>query len=381
MGPFATHRLLVRIALSAAHIFAWLFIFQYFYYISDAYVPALVSTVVSYALAQILATMLTPLTAARLRKGIRGLLVNALLALSAAFAVLSAAFSGSLGSIQLGIVAFALCMGIYRAFYWIPYELVSKKFSISSTSEILLALTPAVAGYLISLTPSAPVYVLAIASIISLSAIIPVYAFRNMHEGFSWGYRETFHHLFTRSHRIPLLQAVCNGFEGATLLLLWPVAMFVLLDWSYFAVGLVLSATYMCTIVASMFMHPVHKRIQGPVMRSVLTASGWLLRGTVAAPFTIVLVDTYYQSGSGISQRGVDVITAEQAADSNSYIDEFTALKDMGQGIGRILFCVLIVLFAGAFTFATIAILMFCIAALVAVFSIMVSRSSAKSAY
>ncbi len=86
MGPFATHRLLVRIALSAAHIFAWLFIFQYFYYISDAYVPALVSTVVSYALAQILATMLTPLTAARLRKGIRGLLVNALLALSAAFA-------------------------------------------------------------------------------------------------------------------------------------------------------------------------------------------------------------------------------------------------------------------------------------------------------
>lgn len=380
MGPLAWHRFIVRVALSAAHIFAWLFIFQYFYVVSGVHVHALSATALSYALAQIVAVLLTPLTARRLRRGIRGMIVNALLALSAAFAILATAFSGALGSVQLGIVLFALAMGVYRALYWVPYELAAKKFSESSVSETILALVPAVAGFALSLSSVAPLYILSLASILALVAIIPVYECKNTHEGFSWKYRETFHHLFTKSHRAPLIQAVCNGFEGATLLLLWPIAIFVLLGWSFFALGLVLSATYMCTIVARMFIHPVKKHMQSPVMLSVLTASGWMLRGTVAAPVSIVLVDTYYHSGSGISQRGVDSLTAEQSADSNTYIDEFTALKDMGLGIGRLLFCILIALLASFMAFANLALVMFGIAALMAVFSIISARSAHRRA-
>lgn len=381
MGPFSTHRFLTRVALSSAHIFAWLFVFQYFFVVTNSLLQSLVAAALSYALAQTIAVLLTPFTARRLRHGIRGMLVNALLALSAAFAVLAIAFSGELGSIPVGIVVFAICMGLYRSLYWIPYELASKKYSESKWSELLLALVPAIAGYAISHSAAAPLYVLAFASLVALVAIIPVYSFKNTHEGFSWKYRETFRHLFTKAHRLPLLQAICNGFEGATLLLLWPIAVFVLLDWSYFALGLVLSATYVCTIVARMFIHPVHKRMQTPILLSILTVSGWMLRGTVAAPISIVLVDTYYQSGSGISQRGVDMLTSEQSADSNSYIDEFTALKDMGQGIGRILFCLLLFVLASFFSFASLALVLFGAAALVAVLSITISRTAAKHAF
>ncbi len=381
MGPFATHRFLTRTALSAAHVFAWLFIFQYFFVVSHSVLQALVTTAFSYALAQTTAVLLTPYSAKRLRRGVRGMLVNALLALSASFAILAAGFAGSLGSIPFAIISFAICMGLYRALYWIPYELASKKYASKATTDMFLALVPAAAGYAISLSAFAPLLVLVAASGILLVAIVPIYAMKNTHEGFSWKYRETFHHLFTRSHRLPLIQALCNGFEGATLLLLWPIAVLVLLKWSYFALGLVLSATYMSTIAARMFMNPVHKHMQKPILMSVLSVSGWLLRGTVAAPLSIVLVDTYYQSSSGITQRGVDQLTSEQSADSNTYIDEFTALKDMGQGIGRIVFCLTLFVLSLFLTFAVLALVLFAAAACVAVLSIIVSKKSSKRAF
>ncbi len=381
MGPFSTHRFLMRAALSAAHIFAWLFVFQYFFVVSGDMVYSLVSLALSYATAQIVAILLTPLTARRVRHGIRGMLVNALLSLSAAFAILAASFSGFLGSVPLGIVCFAVCMGLYRALYWIPYELASKKYPSTRVLEIVLALIPAVSGYVMTLSSSAPLLVLSIASFVSLIAIIPVYAIKNTQEGFSWHYRNTFRHLFTRTHRQPLLQALCNGFEGAALLVLWPAAVLVLLNWSYVALGLVLSATAMCTLAARLFIKPLDARMQSPIVLSALTFSGWILRGTVAAPFSIVLVDTYYRSGSGISQRGVDLITSEQTADSNSYIDEFTALKDMGQGIGRVLFCLLLFVLSPLFSFAVLALVLFAAAAIVAVLSIMISHTISKHAF
>lgn len=381
MGPFATHRFLTRTALSAAHIFAWLFIFQYFFVFSGSLRDSLVATAVSYALTQVVSILVTPYTARRLRHGIRGMLVNALLSLSAAYAFLAVAFLGLLGSIPVGILIFAVCMGMYRALYWIPYELASKKHPTSQWMELVLAFVPAFSGFAMTLSSSAPIIVLSAASFVTLLAILPLYAFKNTQEGFSWKYRETFRHLFTASHRKPLVQAICNGFEGAALLLLWPIAMLVLLHWSYALLGLVLSATYVGTFLARRFLKNVHRHTETPIVRSVLTVSGWALRGTIAAPISIVLVDTYYQSASGISQRGVDLLTSEQSADSNSYIDEFTALKDMGQGIGRVIFCLTLFLMAPFFSFATLALVLFGITAFVAVCSILIPQRAVKHAF
>jgi hypothetical protein len=125
----------------------------------------------------------------------------------------------------------------------------------------------------------------------------------------------------------------------------------------------------------------LHPHVQTPVIHSVLTVTGWMLRGTVAAPIALVLVDTYYQSGSGVAQRGVDLLTSEQTADSNSYVDEFTALKDMGQGIGRVIFCVGVVFFATYLSFALLSLTMFVLAGAVAVISIALTRHAVRHAY
>lgn len=381
MGPFASHRFLTRVALSGAHTLAWLFIFQYFYVFSGSLVRSLTGVALTYALTQTIGVLCTPLFARRLRRGVRGMLVNALLYVASAFAILAAGFSGVLGSIGAGVLFFSIAMGLYRALYWIPYEIASHARARGGMTEIVVSLVPALAGWYVSTSPQAPVVALALASVLSLLAIVPLYFIRNTQEGFSWRYRETFHNLFKRSHRVPLIQAVLNGFEGAALLLLWPIAMLVLLGWSYASLGVVLSITFLATMLVRHFIGGTTRTFRSPVLLSVLTVSGWFLRGTVAAPFSMVLVDTYFQSGSGVTTRGIDLLTAEQSADSNSYVDEFTALKEMGQGLGRIGFCLLVAILSFIPSFAILVLTLFTCAALFAVVSIALSSKAARRAF
>jgi hypothetical protein len=382
MGPlFATHRFLTRVALSSIHVFAWLFLFQYFYVFHGSLGRALVSVASAYALTQVLSILITPITAWRLRHGIRGMLVNALLSLAGAFAMLAAAFSGMFPSVAFGILGFCALMALYRALYWIPYEIAAKKAPRSYWIEGAAALVPALSGIYLMSSPVAPIIALSVASLVALMAIIPLYAMKNTHEGFSWGFRETFRHLFTRSHRAPLIRAICNGFEGAALLLLWPITVLVLLDWSFALLGIVLSFTLLCSMLARILLERHRAHIQTPVIHSVMTLSGWILRGTVAAPFAVVLVDASYHTGSGSSERGVDLLTYEQSSDSNTYIDEFTALKDIGQGIGRILFCGSVVLLGALLSFGSLVLTLFFLAGVVAVISVGLAKFSVRHSF
>lgn len=381
MGPFATHRFLTRLALSSAHVFAWLFVFQYFFVATGSVVGSIGGAALAYALAHAISVLLTPFAARRLRHGVRGLLINALLSLSVAFAVLAAAFSGLIGSLGLGVAMFAVCMGVYRALYWVPYEVAAKKSSESAYLEFFFACVPAVAGVYMSTTSFAPIMVLALASATALLAAVPLLRIKNSQEGFGWSFRQTFHQLFERERRLPLLQAVLNGFEGAALLLLWPIIIFVSLNWSYSTLGMVFSATLLIGLLARYALGAEHEKMHVPPLQAAVTVSGWVLRGTVAAPIAIVLVDSYYHAGSGSATRGINLVTSEQAADGNSYIDEFTALKDMGQGIGRIVFCLVLAAFASAASFSVLVVGMFGLAGCAAVLSIVLAGRAHKPAF
>ncbi len=372
------HRFLLRLALAAAHVFAWIFVFHYAYASSGDTLQALVAVVLAYALAQVIAVLATPYAAKQLRRGARLLLVRATLFASIAFGLLAAGIGGVLGSIDLAIVGFAAFMGLYRAWYWIPYSVQSRgRIHFAWWQEIILALAPAVAGLALAASPLSAVVLLAIASVLMLVSIAPLYTVQDTHEGFSFSYRQTFHELFAWQRRVPLSQAVCNGFEAAALLLLWPVIIFTLVGWSYATLGLVLSLTFAVTIIVRMLLKRFGWGVRSPVVHSALTLSAWVLRGTVAAPLAIIFVDTYYYA-AGTPPRGVDARSFEQAADNHTFVDELTALKEMGQGIGRTLFALIVFFLATITTFPFVVLTMFALAALAAVSSILLTRMSAR---
>ena len=50
-------------------------------------------------------------------------------------------------------------------------------------------------------------------------------------------------------------------------------------------------------------------------------------------------MDSYFYTGTPIRGTGIDPFGYDQAADRGSYVDEYTALKEIGLSIGKILVC------------------------------------------
>lgn len=375
------HRFLVRLALSSAHVFVWIFAFHYFYLKNVSLTEALSATALTYALTHLLVILITPFSARALRHGARGMLIRASIFLSLAFAAMGAAFANVLDSMEWGILLFAVFFALYRAWYWIPYKTHAEgSIRLSTALEVTLALTPAFVGIGLAAFSYAPIILLAAASLIALIAAIPAHRMHDTHEGYSLGYRATFHELFATNNRRMLLGALCTGFEGAALLFMWPIVVFTLVGWSYAMFGIVLSLTFILTMVIRMLFLHFAWGVRSPYVQSVLTIATWIIRGTIAAPLSIVLVDTSYHTGASMG-RSIDARSFEQAADSHTFIDEYTALKEIGLSLGRILFALLIVHLAGVASFPIIVLSMLGLAAVCGVISILFSHRSKRVAF
>src|SRR5580704_5918133 len=118
------HRLLMRLGLGLVHIFAWIFIFEYLLSFSGDLARAFAGVLVVYALSQAVMVILTPISAAHLRRGTKHSMVTGVILLACAFIVLGGTFEGYFSSpIGWGLVLFGILIGAYRALYWIPYRL------------------------------------------------------------------------------------------------------------------------------------------------------------------------------------------------------------------------------------------------------------------
>ena len=377
----ALHRVLLRVTLSAAQVYAWGFIFQFFYVRYGSIAEGIASVVLTYALTQVVTILLTPWTARLLRHGFRRLMVYAVLFLASAFTVLSASFAGYIGGFGWGVGLFAVLMGAYRAFYWVPYEVAlveqAREIMPSRTryaAEILVAFMPAVAGLLLTYGPVSPIVLLSVAAVLSVVTILPLSGMRDVHEGFIWNYRQTFHELFSHSRRRMTLEAVMHGIEGAALILLWPLVVFILLNWSYPMLGIVLSVTYLLGLfIRSLFHSPLSRASSSTL--ALLAASAWIMRLTVGGAVGVILVDTYFYIGSRPQRRGIDVGTYEQSADNTTFVDEHTALKEMGIALGRLLVCLLVVMLIAVASVPLTFMIAFLCAAAAAAYSIYLGRA------
>ena len=93
----------------------------------------------------------------------------------------------------------------------------------------------------------------------------------------------------------------------------------------------------------------------------------------------MVLVDAYFHAGKPES-RGMDTQSHEQIAENRTYVDEITALKEMGMGLGRLLLCGIVAFVAGSGSFGEAVLGAFIIAGLAAVASILLARRMTISA-
>ncbi|MSU74143.1 hypothetical protein EXS56_03310 [Candidatus Kaiserbacteria bacterium] len=337
------HRFLFRFAFAGAHVFAWIFIFQYFYLVEPSLAQALARTALLYALSQTVTCLATPYAARLLRSGARRVFVWATVLAASSFVVLGATFEGFWGAAYAptAVALFAIGLGLYRAFYWIPYEIevqATGKSRGNLFTELLVALAPVLGGLCVVAASFGPLALLYTAAGLMLISVVPIFYLRDVHEGFSWGYRETFGRLVEPANRTVALDAFFEGISGAALLLFWPLAIFIITGWSYGMLGVILTLTFVIAIFARSFVRKSLRRSglhTSNLLKVVFAVTPWAFRTLVGTPLGAVFVDSYFYTTTP-RRIGLDPLTFEQAADAGSYVDEYTALKEMGLALGRI---------------------------------------------
>jgi hypothetical protein len=380
MRGLILHRFLLRAALAASAIFAWIFVFQYFYFISPDAGHALARVALLYALCQTITCLTTPYAASALRNGIKRELIFATLAASCAIAILALALKDFFGTSLVGasIATFAIFLGLYRGLYFVPYatEAAEQTQKRNLGVELLVALLPAIAGLAIATSAQAPTWLLFGGAFLIVLSVAPLSFLPETFEEFAWGYRDTFVKLFELENGCLVITGFFEGVSAAALLFFWPIAVFLILGFSYGLLGIILSLTYIMTLLLRKL---VRRLIRSTSLRNSLAfnatvaISPWILRLLVATPLGIISTDSFFYSTTA-RQSGMDPLVYEQAADGNSYIDEYTALKEISLSFGRIAAALFVATIAITVSLPAAFVGMFVAAAFSSFFGVLLSR-------
>ena len=347
----SVHRFLLRAALALANMFAWLLIFNYSLYFTRGQVPAaLFFTIFWYIVTQVVTFIALPLTSRYVQSGMQRAIGWATMMLCVAFLWLAASFLGyfghSLRGLALGFLGFAVFSGLYRACYFVPYAVSSERLSgwrpyMSSLFELFLAVLPIAGGILIGSSARGSVLVLFGAVILLMLSLIPLAQLPAIYERYDWSYTETMRRFFSRRSRALAVISILEGIQGAGLLLVWPLIAFAIVGWSYPMVGIVISVSLLFAIAFKKLFSFIHTHMHtSPLVVSGIAMAAWLLRLLAYTPVSVISADALYHTGTPSRAYNIDTITSEQSADGSHYLDEYTALKQMGLALGRISICV-----------------------------------------
>ena len=383
------HRLLLRFGLSLVHAFAWVFVFEYFYLLSGSEARALAGAVALYAFAQFITIVATPVSAAHLARGVKRSLIWGALIAASAFVVLGAAFSGYFTTPALwGVVAFATLLGLYRALYWIPYTLASSEGAplahMRTYFEVFIALMPLFAGLTLVSMQSAPARLLFGASALIVLSTLPALFMRDTREHFSWPYVYTFKQLFRRRNHGLVLQSLLEGAQGAALFLIWPLAIFLILEWSYSMLGLVFTISLLSILLLRRFYRWLAGSFgirSSSTVHTVIAVSGWVARLAAGTPIGIMIADAYSYSTQPERGTHADPFSFEHASDRGAFLDEYTALKEIALALGRIMLCIVVFFLAFAFALPIVFAIALLIAAAAAGISTLVAQRLSPATY
>ena len=255
---------------------------------------------------------------------------------------------------EIGIVAYIFTVSLYRSSYWVPYQVdLARELDesrrgrqlalMANISDLLSVAVPFLGGVAIALAQFENVFLFA--SFLMLLAILPLLFVSDVYEYYSWSYLETFKKLFSSENRPLFIAQAANGAQGVVTLFFWPLYLYFISHGDYAKLGFITSLTILAIMIIR---HFTGKWIDKMSARNALfagvalSASGWLLKLFVHTPVQAVAVDTYHRVGRTVNGLSFSAVTYEQSADSGSFIDEYTTLKELAQNVGRVFMLILV---------------------------------------
>ncbi len=375
------HRMLMRFGLTVANLLALVSIAVTSIGLTRSVTAGVIATLLWYALAQLVVFILTPLSGRALRHGTRrGLVYGTLAAASAC--IFFASFYTTVLPLQATLAAMALYilgMALHRALYWVPYSTTLP--SAPSAIEMLIrACVPLVLGVVLSAFPSLLPLMFLFAGFCILISIVPLMRVSDTYEHFEWHYGETFEALFASAQHDLLKFSIIDGMQGLTLIVLWPLIIFIILRYSFLGLTIVLTVTALVTALIRFTGSAVLRRLnRSTPLMATLVFSSWIIRLVPSAIPQFLLVDVYHHTIRAPQRASVDPLLMEQAADAAHYVDEYTALKEMGMALGRFFMCLFVIFATLVFGLQLACALSIVLIAIVATYSFVSTRRLARS--
>lgn len=356
------HRTTVRLGIAATGTFTVIFFYQFFG-------ESVIGAICAYTAIFLGTALLTPFGAAMLsRTGVRGslLLAMPLLTLAALSLVLANTYEPTSLYALLAVLASISGTLVYRALYWVPYQVgISMSLTpgsegrqvavFTSLADVVVAGMPLLGGFLLAYTSFQVLFAVG-AGLFALSAV-PLFFIENRYECFRWTAREAFAQLFNPRMRPLVYATMGDGIQFGILAVVWPLLIYFLLNGEYQTIGAVTTLALIAAILLRTLVGKHMDRIRGSTLMlrwgAFFSATGWVLKAFVATPFHIVMVDTYHMLGQAVYRTSIDIFTYEQAADNGSYIDEYTALKEIAINTGRALGLLVVAALVATFGVAT----------------------------
>ncbi|MCB9802899.1 MFS transporter [Candidatus Nomurabacteria bacterium] len=241
-----------------------------------------------------------------------------------------------------------------RNLFWTPFHTESarlsdkksrgKQFSILfSIASILSIVAPLIAGFILDRWAFSVVVVLSLG--FCLLSIWPILTLPDSKEEFSWTYRETWSYFLHPFNRRMVFAYMSDGLVNLVNGVFWPLFIFSILNEKYQVMGLLTAGILFFGLVLRLFIGNLLDRWQKRKMVKVgaaLNASAWFLKTLVVSGLQVFLVSTYHALALIVLQTSLNTLVYEKAADRGHYIDEYTVIKEMSDGAGRVFGLVLV---------------------------------------
>jgi len=239
--------------------------------------------------------------------------------------------------------------------YWSPFHIDVAKFADSKhrgtqlgfyygLQQLLSVVTPLLAAFLIARIGYQSNFF--IGFVLSIASLIPLFFLPTNKVTYEFGYLETFRKLFSKKFRAMSLSMMSLGGESIVGAVVWPIFLFSIFHGNYLQVGAITAVIITISLILEIVIGKLTDRISAKSILkwgSWVYAFGWVFKGFVSTLSGVFAASTFHSFGSIVMHTPLDTLSYQLAADSGHYIDEYTVLREMALGIGRVMILLLLI--------------------------------------
>ncbi len=248
--------------------------------------------------------------------------------------------------VLMAIAMFGLSLN--STLYWTPFHIDFAKFADAkhrgaqlglyySLQQLLTVATPIAAALLIARFSYQANFLVGL--LLSAASLVPLLFLPKHIVTFEFGYIQTFKKLFSKTFRPMAFSMMALGAENIVGAIVWPIFLFVLFQGNYLEVGAVTAVIVMISLVLEIVVGKETDRWSaGRILKwgSWVYAFGWIFKGLVSTLTGVFAASTFHSFGSIFMRTPLDTLSYQQAADSGHYIDEYSVLREIALGFGRV---------------------------------------------